>query len=139
MSGTLLLCHKSKYSTTHWYIIAPPFSHDVGKSKIDHALINKSGKLSDEEFEQMKFHATAGGEILTGMKCYTHNVVRMAAEHHEKFKGGGYPSGIQGEEIHRYARICKIMDVYDALTTKRSYKKALSAFVKLIIMKKNEH
>ena len=49
--------------------------HDVGKSKIDHALINKSGKLSDEEFEQMKFHATASGEILTGMKCYTHNVV----------------------------------------------------------------
>ena len=110
--------------------------HDVGKSKIDHALINKSGKLSDEEFEQMKFHALAGGEILTGMKCYTHNVVSMAAEHHEKFKGGGYPNGIEGEEIHRFARICKIMDVYDALTTKRSYKKALSAFDTLIIMKK---
>ena len=63
----------------------------------------------------------------------------MAAEHYEKFKGGGYPNGIEGEEIDRYARICKIMNVYDPLTTKRSYKKALSAFVKLIIMKKNEH
>lgn len=110
--------------------------HDVGKSKIDHALINKSGKLSDEEFEQMKIHATMGGEILTGMKCYTHNVVSMAEQHHEKYKGGGYPSGIAGDEIHLYARICKIMDVYDALTTKRSYKKAMGAFDTLIIMKK---
>ena len=62
----------------------------------------------------------------------------MAAEHYEKFKGGGYPNGIEGEEIHRYARIRKIMDVYDALTTKRSHKKSLSAFDTLIIMKKNE-
>ena len=60
----------------------------------------------------------------------------MAAEHHEKYKGGGYPKGIEGEEIHLYARICKIMDVYDALTTRRSYKKALSAFDTLVIMKK---
>lgn len=110
--------------------------HDVGKSKIDHDLINKNGKLSDDEFEKMKYHVIAGEEILTGMKCYNNNVVRMAAEHHEKFKGGGYPRGIEGEEINRYARICKIMDVYDALTTRRSYKKALSPFDTLTIMKK---
>jgi HD-GYP domain-containing protein (c-di-GMP phosphodiesterase class II) len=110
--------------------------HDVGKSKIDHALINKDGKLSDEEFEQMKAHATEGGKIITGMNCFGGNVARMAGEHHEKFKGGGYPLGKVGDEIHLYARICKIMDVYDALTTRRSYKKALSAFDTLIIMKK---
>ena len=110
--------------------------HDVGKSKIEHGLINKNGKLNDDEFEKMKFHASAGGEILTRMGCYHNNVVRMAAEHHEKYKGGGYPKGIEGEEIHLYARICKIMDVYDALTTRRSYKKALSAFDTLVIMKK---
>jgi HD-GYP domain-containing protein (c-di-GMP phosphodiesterase class II) len=69
--------------------------HDVGKSKIDHGLINKSGKLTDEEFEQMKFHALAGGEILTGMKYYTHNVVSMAAQHHEKFKGGTTQRGLK--------------------------------------------
>jgi HD-GYP domain-containing protein (c-di-GMP phosphodiesterase class II) len=62
--------------------------------------------------------------------------VRIAAEHHEKFKGGVYPSGIEEEQIHRYARIYKIMDVYDALPKKRSYKKALSAFDTLIIMQK---
>ncbi len=110
--------------------------HDVGKSKIDHALINKEGKLTDEEFEQMKAHATEGGKIIAGMGCFANNVGLMASEHHEKFKGGGYPLGKIGDEIHLYARICKIMDVYDALTTRRSYKKALSAFDTLIIMKK---
>ena len=110
--------------------------HDVGKSKIDHALINKDGKLTDEEFEQVKAHADEGGKIISGMGCFAGNVVRMAAEHHEKFKGGGYPLGKIGDEIHLHARICKIMDVYDALTTRRSYKKALGAFDTLIIMKK---
>jgi HD-GYP domain-containing protein (c-di-GMP phosphodiesterase class II) len=110
--------------------------HDVGKSKIEHSLINKDGKLTDEEFEAMKAHATEGEKILSGMNCFGGNVVRMAGEHHEKFKGGGYPLGKIGNEIHLFARICKIMDVYDALTTRRSYKKALSAFDTLIIMKK---
>ena len=110
--------------------------HDVCKSKIDHALINKDGKLTDEEFEAMKSHANEGGKIISGMSCFASNVVRMAAEHHEKYKGGGYPIGKIGNEIHLFARICKIMDVYDALTTRRSYKKALSAFDTLIIMKK---
>ncbi len=110
--------------------------HDVGKAKVDHALINKDGKLTDEEFQKMQSHAGEGGNILTGMNCFADNVVRMAAEHHEKFKGGGYPIGKVGNEIHLFARICKIMDVYDALTTRRSYKKALSAFDTLIIMKK---
>jgi HD-GYP domain-containing protein (c-di-GMP phosphodiesterase class II) len=110
--------------------------HDVGKSKIDHALINKSGKLTDEEFEAMKLHASEGGKIIAGMNCYANSVERMASEHHEKYKGGGYPVGKMGDDIHLYARICKIMDVYDALTTRRSYKKALGAFDTLIIMKK---
>lgn len=110
--------------------------HDVGKAKIDHALINNDGKLTDEEFKKMQSHASEGGNILTGMNCFANNVVCMAAEHHEKFKGGGYPIGKVGNEIHLFARICKIMDVYDALTTRRSYKKALSAFDTLIIMKK---
>ena len=110
--------------------------HDVGKSKIDYSLINKSGKLTDQEFEAMKAHAAEGSHIIAGMNCFADNVVRMAGEHHEKYKGGGYPTGKIGDEIHLYARICKIMDVYDALTTRRSYKKALSAFDTLIIMKK---
>jgi HD-GYP domain-containing protein (c-di-GMP phosphodiesterase class II) len=110
--------------------------HDVGKSKIDTALINKNGKLNDEEFERMKSHSPMGAEMLTGMCCYKDSVINMAGQHHEKFKGGGYPQGLAGDEISMHARICKIMDVYDALTTRRSYKKALNVMETLTIMTK---
>ncbi|MEE9258353.1 MAG: HD domain-containing phosphohydrolase, partial [Nitrospinaceae bacterium] len=63
--------------------------HDVGKSKVPESIINKSGKLTDEEFTTMKAHSPDGAELLSGMKCYTNNVVRMAREHHENFGGGG--------------------------------------------------
>ena len=110
--------------------------HDVGKSKIDASLINKNGKLTDEEFQTIKSHSSLGKEILESMQCYGLNVVRMAGEHHEKFKGNGYPNGLVGEDISNFARICKVMDVYDALTTRRSYKKALAPFEALTIMGK---
>ncbi len=70
------------------------------------------------------------------MDCYSGKVVRMAGQHHEKFAGGGYPQGMKGDEISLYARICKIMDVYDALTTRRSYKKAMRPFDTLALMTK---
>jgi putative nucleotidyltransferase with HDIG domain len=108
--------------------------HDVGKSKIPHSLINKNGKLTDQEFKSMKNHTTIGKKILESMKCYRSHVVDMANQHHEKFEGNGYPNGLVGEEISRYARICKVMDVYDALTTRRSYKKALKPFEATALM-----
>jgi HD-GYP domain-containing protein (c-di-GMP phosphodiesterase class II) len=110
--------------------------HDVGKSQIDSELINKNGKLSDEEFEAMKSHAPIGQKILTEMQCYGSKVICMAGQHHEKFAGGGYPLGLRGDEISVYARICKIMDVYDALTTRRSYKLAMRPFDTLALMTK---
>ncbi len=110
--------------------------HDIGKSKIEADLINKNGKLTDEEFQAMKSHASLGQEILQSMKCYRTHVVDMAGQHHEKFAGNGYPNGLEGEEISRFARICKVMDVYDALTTRRSYKKALQPFDAITLMKK---
>jgi HD-GYP domain-containing protein (c-di-GMP phosphodiesterase class II) len=110
--------------------------HDVGKSRIDHNLINKNGKLTDEEFKAMKNHSAIGKEILESMKCYKTNIVEMANQHHEKFNGNGYPNGLVGDEISMFARICKVMDVYDALTTRRSYKKAMSPFDALTIMEK---
>lgn len=109
--------------------------HDVGKSRIDHSLINKNGKLTNEEFKTIKSHTTIGKELLGSMKCYRAHVVEMADQHHEKFEGNGYPNGLAGEDISRYARVCKVMDVYDALTTRRSYKKALKSFDAITIMK----
>ena len=110
--------------------------HDVGKSKIRTELINKDGKLTDDEFEEVQKHAPLGFDMLVGMKCYGPCVTAMAGQHHEKFKGGGYPRGLFGEEISYYARICKLMDVYDALTTRRSYKKAMTPLDALTLMKK---
>jgi len=110
--------------------------HDVGKSKISDTILNKKGLLTPQEFDVVKDHAPLGGEILNEMKCYTDLVIDMATQHHEKYKGGGYPLGIVGNEISYSARICKVMDVYDALTTRRSYKKAMSPFDTLTLMKK---
>lgn len=110
--------------------------HDVGKSKIDTGIINKNGKLNDEEFEAMKVHAPMGAKMLKEMGCYGKKVICMAGQHHEKYAGGGYPQGLKGDEISIYARICKIMDVYDALTTRRSYKRAMPAFETLALMTK---
>jgi len=110
--------------------------HDVGKAQVDTAIINKNGRLDETEFEAMKSHSPLGAELLAKMNCYKDCIVQMAGQHHEKFKGGGYPQGLQGEEIAMFARICKIMDVYDALTTRRSYKKAMTAFDALTLMNK---
>jgi HD-GYP domain-containing protein (c-di-GMP phosphodiesterase class II) len=110
--------------------------HDVGKSKIPAELINKNGKLTEAEFLEMKKHSPVGQEMLEQMQGYSPCVISMAGQHHEKYKGGGYPRGIAGEEISIYARICKIMDVYDALVTRRSYKKGMHPFEALTLMKK---
>jgi len=109
--------------------------HDVGKSKIDASLINKNGKLTDKEFKVIKNHTTMGKEILESMKCYRTHVIEMADQHHEKFEGHGYPNGLARDEISHFARICKVMDVYDALTTRRSYKKAMKSYNAITIMK----
>lgn len=99
--------------------------HDVGKIGIGEEILHKPGKLSDQEFEIMKYHTSIGYEILKNpekeMLCYASLV---ALEHHEKWGGGGYPSGKSGEDIHIFARITAIADVYDALRSIRVYKNA---------------
>ena len=111
--------------------------HDVGKSKVPATIINKDGQLTDDEFLEMKQHAPLGMEMLLGMKCYGKCVTEMAGQHHEKYQGGGYPKGLIGDEISFYARVCKLMDVYDALTTRRSYKKGMAPLDALTLMKRH--
>ena len=111
-------------------IISAPL-HDIGKIHIPDAVLNKPGKLTDEEFEIMKTHTTAGEELLTrareqlGDFEYLDMAVNMAAYHHEKWNGKGYPYGKSGEEIPLCARIMAVADVFDALTSKRCYKAAM--------------
>ncbi len=92
--------------------------------------------MTEEEFEIVKQHAAFGEDLLGSMGCYGKNILCMAAEHHEQYDGGGYPEGLAKDEIELFARICKIVDVYDALTTNRPYKKAILPIDALTIMKK---
>ena len=111
-------------------VVAAPL-HDIGKIHIPDAVLNKPGKLTDEEFEVMKTHTTAGEKLLIhakeelGESGYLNMAVEMAAYHHEWWNGKGYPYGISGEEIPLCARIMAVADVFDALTTNRCYKSAM--------------
>ena len=111
-------------------VVAAPL-HDIGKIHIPDAVLNKPGKLTEEEFEVMKTHTTAGEELLTHAKAelgeseYLNTAVEMAAYHHEWWNGKGYPYGISREEIPLCARIMAVADVFDALASKRCYKSAM--------------
>ncbi len=109
--------------------------HDIGKSAIPKEIVNKQGKLTEEEFTLIQNHTNNGEEIITELGCYGEKVLQMVGQHHEKYCGGGYHRGLKQEEISPFARICKISDVYDALTTRRSYKRALAPLEALLIMK----
>jgi HD-GYP domain-containing protein (c-di-GMP phosphodiesterase class II) len=109
--------------------------HDVGKSKLPQDIINKKGALTEDEFQVIKNHTASGMDVIVGLGCYGDNVTQMVGQHHEKYNGEGYHQGLAGEDIALFARICKLTDVYDALTTRRSYKKALKTIEALTIMK----
>ena len=99
--------------------------HDIGKVGVPDAILQKPGKLNDVEYEIMREHTIIGGKILEGPK-FLEMAKQVAYYHHEKYDGSGYPYGIKGEEIPLCARIVAIADVYDAMTSKRVYKEALS-------------
>jgi putative two-component system response regulator len=99
--------------------------HDVGKIALPDAILCKPGKLSEPEFEQMKTHATVGGQMLTGSAFALLEVAEeIALTHHERWDGSGYPAGLAGTEIPIAGRIVAVADVYDALTHVRPYKAA---------------
>lgn len=111
------------------------FLHDLGKVRIDQGIINKPGKLTDEEMGEMKKHPNLGFKILHETKQMTEESKIIVLQHHERFDGTGYPKGIRGNDLHVYGKICAIADVYDALTTDRPYRKKMQPFEGLKIMK----
>lgn len=111
-------------------IVAAPL-HDIGKIHVSDMILNKPGKLTDEEFQIMKSHAAAGRDMLIrakeqlGESTYLNIAIDMAAYHHEWWNGKGYPDGIKEEEIPLCARVMAVADVFDALISKRCYKNAM--------------
>ena len=104
--------------------------HDIGKIQVSDTILNKPGKLTDDEFEIMKTHTTAGAEVIAHAmnivseenSGYLREAKNLAQYHHEKWNGMGYPRGLKGEEIPLSARVMAVADVFDALVSKRSYK-----------------
>jgi CHASE2 domain-containing sensor protein len=102
--------------------------HDIGKIGIPDHILLKPGKLDEEEWEVIKAHTTTGAEILADSSNPLVQMARnIAMSHHERWDGSGYPAGLKGEEIPIAARICAVVDVYDALLAKRSYKESWTA------------
>ena len=108
--------------------------HDLGKITVPHEILTKPGHLSDDEWSLMQGHPDAGRQRLKKMFPNDILLSTIALQHHEHIDGSGYPNHLQGEQIHRYARIVAIADVYDALTSVRPYKRAYTPSVAHRIM-----
>jgi len=109
--------------------------HDIGKQRIDTEITNSKGKLTEEQWHQMQMHPVYGYDILRDHGETSEIALDVTRHHHEKLNGRGYPDGLKGDEISKWARIATIADIFDALTTKRSYKDAMDTFIALQFMK----
>ena len=97
--------------------------HDIGKIKVPDAILNKPGKLTDSEFAIMRKHVVYSADILSDTPGVSHTALAVAAQHHERFDGSGYPYRLKGEKISQYGQMAAIVDVYDAITADRCYHK----------------
>ena len=101
------------------------YLHDLGKVKVPDEILNKPGKLDDDEMDVMRQHTIYGIEMLSGID-FPWDIKPIIRSHHEKYDGTGYPDRLRGDEIPLSAQIIGIVDVYDALTSTRSYRAAMS-------------
>ena len=112
--------------------------HDVGKTRVPLEILNKPGRFEPEELAEMRCHATYSGDIMQEMGGFTDEAIAIATQHHEMMDGSGYPLALKGDDIHPYARLTAVADVYDALTAKRVYKPAMPMYQALLRIHQNK-
>ncbi|RQW27106.1 HD-GYP domain-containing protein [Rhodobacteraceae bacterium CH30] len=100
--------------------------HDIGKMKIPDSILNKPGRLTEDEFGIIKCHVVESKQILQATNGISSQSIEVAAQHHERHDGSGYPAGLKGDEISQLGQMAAIVDVYDALTSERCYHNAMS-------------
>lgn len=111
--------------------------HDVGKLGIGESILNKKGKLTKEEWEIVRRHPIMGEEILRPI-ALNEELLAVIREHHERYDGKGYPDHLKGDEVHIFASIISVADAYDAMTSQRAYRMALSKAAAIEELKKNK-
>jgi HD-GYP domain-containing protein (c-di-GMP phosphodiesterase class II) len=100
--------------------------HDVGMSKVPPEILNKTEELTEEDREQIKRHPREGHQLLSLAKNMPYDALSIVLNHHERWDGKGYPSGLRGENIPMLARLVKVVDTYDAMTSPRPYREAMA-------------
>lgn len=141
ISALLAKLYGMNYEEAELIKMASPM-HDIGKVAIPDDILKKPGKLTDEEFDHIKNHTTIGYKLLNNSdRVIIKSSAIIAAQHHEKWNGKGYPNRLKGEEIHPYGRISAIADVFDALASPRVYKPAweYERIKKLFLEEKGQH
>ncbi len=111
--------------------------HDIGKSKVPESILNKNGPLSDPEYEIIKHHVVFGLQIMRESPSVPFGAYPAVIQHHERLSGEGYPRGLR--DIHLFGRIVAVADVFDAVTTNRPYKKAITSYDALAMIKSESH
>jgi putative nucleotidyltransferase with HDIG domain len=111
--------------------------HDIGKSKVKKEIITKPASLTPEEYEKAKKHSEYGYQLLKKSNRFSKSIMAGVLTHHERYHGGGYPLGIEGEKIPLFGRIIAICDTFDALTTDRPYQKAVSPFTAIKMLEED--
>lgn len=123
----MIIARKSGFSEKDVYQIGVAgLLHDVGKSQIPNEILNKAGKLTEEEFATMKNHTLFGYNILKEKTEISPGIVAGVLQHHEKINGRGYPLSLSEDKISPYAKVLSVADIYDALVTERPYKKGFA-------------
>lgn len=109
-------------------LVTAGFLHDIGKGRISQAVLNKPSPLTDEEFEEMKKHPAYGFQIAEKIPEINEDILKAILMHHEREDGSGYPLGLKSEQIHDFAKIVAVADMYDAMTSNKPYRTMICPF-----------